>query len=179
MVPDPLRRLRPQIAPEVRSLIKLGILWAEPVAVGPSGPALEAELEEQVAILQRRYAGRPPAGITPLAQARDLYRAFGIDPTRNRPSSEALLRRVLKGKPLPRIFNAVDLCNLCSLRFLLPIGLYDLAKLHPPVLLRHGRSGESYRGIRKEEVHVDGRPVLVDENGPFGNPSGAGSCRGY
>ena len=170
-IPDPLRSLVPTLAPEVRPLVRLGILRAEPVTVEPSGPALEAELAEQAAALGRRYAGRSPAEITPLADARDLYRAFGIDPTRTRPSSEALLRRVLKGKPLPRILNAVDLSNLCSLRFLLPIGLYDLGKINPPIILRRGRPDESYPGIRKEKVHVSGRPVLVDQEGPFGNPS--------
>jgi DNA/RNA-binding domain of Phe-tRNA-synthetase-like protein len=94
-----------------------------------------------------------------------------MDPTHTRPSSEALLRRVLQGKGLPRILNAVDLCNLCALRFLLPIGLYDADRVDPPVTLRRGRPGESYAGIRKDEVRLEGRPVLVDARGPFGNPT--------
>jgi DNA/RNA-binding domain of Phe-tRNA-synthetase-like protein len=72
---------------------------------------------------------------------------------------------------LPRILNAVDLCNLFALRYLLPIGLYDASRVTPPVRLHRGRSGESYPGIRKDEVHLEGRPVLSDSEGPFGNPT--------
>ena len=82
-----------------------------------------------------------------------------------------LLRRVLQGKALPRILSAVDLSNLLSLRFLLPLGLYDADKIEGAVTLRRGKAGESYPGIRKEEVHLEGRPVLADEEGPFGNPT--------
>ena len=53
----------------------------------------------------------------------------------------------------------------------LPYGLYDLDRLSHPIAFRLGRSGEAYRGIRKDTVHVDGRPVLVDAKGPFGNPT--------
>jgi len=159
------------IDPAIRAIVRLGLVRAQPVLTAPSSARLSAELDDLAAEYRRRYAGRSPAEIAPLADARELYRAFGIDPTRTRPSSEALLRRALKGDPLPRISNAVDLCNLCSLRFLLPIGLYDASKIVPPVRLRRGRPGESYRGIRKDDVHLEGRPVLEDVEGPFGNPT--------
>jgi DNA/RNA-binding domain of Phe-tRNA-synthetase-like protein len=149
----------------------LGIVAAAPVAVGPSGEALLEETRALAAELSRQYAGHKPAEIDDLAPARELYRHFGIDPTKTRPSSEALLRRVLKAKPLPRIISAVDLCNLLSLKFLLPIGLYDASKITGEVELRRGGPGESFPGIRKAEVHLDGRPVLVDPHGPFGNPT--------
>jgi DNA/RNA-binding domain of Phe-tRNA-synthetase-like protein len=106
-----------------------------------------------------------------LRPARTLYRAFGVDPTQTRPSSEALFRRAVGGKPLPRVNNAVDVCNLCSLRYLLPIGMYDLGKIEGDVLLRRGGDTESYPGIRKDEVRLHGRPVLCDAVGPFGNPT--------
>jgi DNA/RNA-binding domain of Phe-tRNA-synthetase-like protein len=156
---------------DLAGVVRLGLVRAEPIVVGPSGPALDAEIAETVRSLVERHADQAPASIPGLAPARDLYRAFGIDPTRTRPSSEALLRRAVQGKPLPRILNAVDLCNLCALRFLLPIGLYDAARLSGPVTLRRGREAESYAGIRKDEVHLAGRPVLADVEGPFGNPT--------
>jgi DNA/RNA-binding domain of Phe-tRNA-synthetase-like protein len=143
--------------------------------VRESTQALLDETQEVANRLADRYEGRPPAEITELRPARELYRSFGIDPTKTRPSSEALLRRVLKRKPLPRIINAVDFCNLLSLSFLLPIGLYDTEKIETDddgaVLLRRGEPGESYTGIRKADVHLDGRPVLIDRRGPFGNPT--------
>ena len=156
---------------EIAGLVRLGVMEAGPVAVGPAGSALKDEVAAESARLAARHAGRPPSEIAGLHPARALYRSFGIDPTRTRPSSEALLRRILAGKPFPEVNNAVDLANLCAVRFLLPLGLYDVAKLRGPVLFRRGGLGEAYAGIRKDEVHVAGRPCLVDDEGPFGNPT--------
>jgi DNA/RNA-binding domain of Phe-tRNA-synthetase-like protein len=101
-----------------------------------------------------------------------MYKRVGLDPTKTRPSSEALLRRVRKGEPLPRINSMVDVCNWCSLEFQLPYGLYDLAHVEGETLeMRLGRDGESYAGIRKDDVHVAGRICLADARGAFGNPT--------
>ena len=121
--------------------------------------------------LADRYAGLLPSQIPALAEARNLYKAFGTDPSRHRPSSEALLRRVLKGEDLYRLDDAVDGCNLASLIFLLPIGMYDLARVQGDVAIRRGQDGETYPGIRKVEVNLDGRLGLFDASGPFGSPS--------
>ena len=165
-------RLEMRVDPGLAAGIRVAVVEAAPVAVGPSGPALLAEMEAIRAALATEHAGRAPGEIPGLAPARELYRRFHIDPTRTRPSSEALLRRVLQDKPLPRILNAVDLCNLLSLRFLLPLGLYDTGRIAgTTVTLRRGGPGESYPGIRKESVNVEGRPVLCDAEGPFGNPT--------
>lgn len=103
--------------------------------------------------------------------ARRLYRAIGIDPTRYRPSSEALARRIAKGGDLPRINALVDHANFCSVSLMLPFGGYDLAKVAGDVVLRIGRPGERYEGIGKPDVSLDGRYVLADDEGPFGNPT--------
>jgi len=65
----------------------------------------------------------------------------------------------------------VDVCNWCSLDFLLPIGLYDRSKIAGSVTLRQGLEGESYEGIGKPPVNVTGRYVLADDAGPFGSPT--------
>jgi len=95
---------------------------------------------------------------------------LGIDPTKNRPSSEKLLNRVLKRKPLPKVNTLVDVGNACSLSALLPIGIYDCRKLEGAVLLRQGCAGESYVAIGGSEINLEGRYTLVDESGPFGSP---------
>ena len=159
------------ISPECAARVRVGLVRAEPVVVSPAGAALAEEMSRLAAGLAAEHAGLAPAAIPGIEPARQLYRAFGIDPTRTRPSSEALLRRAVGAKPLPTISNAVDVCNLCALRFLLPIGLYDLDRVRGSVLLRAGKPGETYAGIRKDEVHLEGRPVLIDEEGPFGNPT--------
>ena len=93
-----------------------------------------------------------------LGRARALYRKFGTDPTRMRPSSEALLRRMKKGEPLPRVNSLVDVANAMSVQLQVPVGLYDLDKVRGgELVIRLGREGEGYAGIGKETVHVAGR----------------------
>jgi DNA/RNA-binding domain of Phe-tRNA-synthetase-like protein len=159
------------LAGDVAEHVRVAVLAARPVRVGPSSAALLEEMELTRRKLIDRYHGRPPSEIEGLSPARELYRSFGIDPTRTRPSSEALLRRVLQGKPLPVITSAVEVCTLLSLEFLLPMGLYDADRIVGEVVLRRGSPGESYPGIRKEEVNLEGRPVLSDTAGAFGNPT--------
>jgi DNA/RNA-binding domain of Phe-tRNA-synthetase-like protein len=152
------------LASELREVIRPGVLAFD----GVRGAEAEPRLDEPLAEAERRVRARPPAE---KADVRAMYRAVGIDPTRRRPSSEALLRRVLKGEGLPRINSLVDVCNWCSLEFQLPYGLYDLDRVEGAIELRLGREGEQYPGIRKDEVHVAGRLTLADARGPFGNPS--------
>lgn len=107
-----------------------------------------------------------------LAPARALYKRFGIDPTRVRPSSEALLRRLKKGEPLPRVNSLVDVANALSVQLHVPVGLYDLDKVRgDELIVRLGVEGESYTGIGKERVNVAGRICVADAEGPCGNPS--------
>lgn len=134
-------------------------------------PAVWAEIEMVAAAYREQYRGLQPGEIEPLGEARRLYKSFGMDPSRHRPSSEALLRRVLNNKGLYRLNNAVDTCNLASLTFLLPIGMYDLDQVEGDVTLRAGRPGEEYPGIRKGPVHLEGRLGLFDAAGGFGSPT--------
>jgi len=158
------------IIPELRPVLYLACFELHEVVVGASGDKFEHALQRETQRLRRQYP--EPAAARPLFEpARKLYRAIGVDPTHSRPSSEALIRRLLRGKDLNRVNSVVDCFNLLSIRFALPVGLYDLAHVVPPVELRLGREGEGYPGIGKEFVNVAGRFCLADRNGPFGNPS--------
>ncbi len=159
------------IAPDLAGRARLGVLVLDGVTVKEDDPALAAAVDASCRELRTRYAGLASADVPGAADARALYKALGLDPTKTRPSNEALLRRVLKGEALYRVNTLVDALNLCSLRAQLPFGLYDLAQVTPPIVLRRGASGESYEGIRKGAVNVDGRPVLADARGAFGNPT--------
>jgi DNA/RNA-binding domain of Phe-tRNA-synthetase-like protein len=156
---------------EMAGKVRLGVLVLEGVSVREADPALAAEVDAYCAELRAKYGDGKSAEVPGAADARTLYKAVGLDPTKTRPSNEALLRRALKGEPLYRINTLVDALNLGSLRSQLPFGLYDLGQVRPPIVLRRGTAGESYEGIRKGPVHIDGRPVLVDTVGPFGNPT--------
>ena len=101
---------------------------------------------------------------------RGMFRAWGIDPARYRPSSEALLRRVAQGKGLYRVSNVVDAGNLGSLETGWPYGIYNRALISGPVIFREGLQSETYEGIGKKTWHLAGRPVLADSGGAFGSP---------
>jgi DNA/RNA-binding domain of Phe-tRNA-synthetase-like protein len=161
------------VARELASIVRPGVIWLEGATVVEREPALDAPLaavEEFFRLTPE--ATESPGGFRLQAEdVRTMYKRVGLDPTKRRPSSEALLRRVKKGDPLPRINSMVDVCNWCSLEFQLPYGLYDAARIEGDVVLRLGAEGESYPGIRKDEVHVGGRITLADAHGPFGNPT--------
>ena len=125
----------------------------------------ELEVARTLAAARSRDAGR-------VARARELYRRFGVDPTRVRPSSEALMRRLHKGEPMPRINSLVDVANAMSVQLQVPVGLYDLDKVKgEELVVRLGAEGEAYTGIGKERVNVAGRICVADADGPCGNPS--------
>jgi DNA/RNA-binding domain of Phe-tRNA-synthetase-like protein len=159
------------LSADMTGKVRLGVFSLAGVAVRETDPALVDEVDGYCAELRTRYGEGKSAEVPGATDARTLYKALGLDPTKTRPSNEALLRRALKGESLYRINTLVDALNLSSLRFQLPFGLYDFDQVHPPVVLRRGAAGETYEGIRKGDVHVDGRPVLADGTGPFGNPT--------
>jgi DNA/RNA-binding domain of Phe-tRNA-synthetase-like protein len=159
-----------RIDPELASALTIGVLVLEDVGPPASPSAADQAvrgIEEHVRAKLSGQAEREEFR----AAARKLYRAFGIDPTKHRPSSEQLLLRVLKGDPFPRVNALVDAVNVCQLLFGLPYGLYDLDRVSPPVVARKGHEGEAYAGIRKGSISVAGRPALADAEGAFGNPS--------
>jgi len=152
------------VAPQLAGVCRPVAAWLDDVTVLEGDEGIDRRLAEG----ERALREQPPSNVAP---TRTMYKRVGLDPTKTRPSSEALLRRVLKGDPLPRVNSLVDVCNWCSVEFQLPYGLYDRAHLDGAVSLRLGRDGESYPGIRKDEVHVGGRMTLADERGAFGNPT--------
>jgi DNA/RNA-binding domain of Phe-tRNA-synthetase-like protein len=153
------------LAPDLVEIIRPGVLWLE----GATVVDREARLTAPLAAAEAAVRAHPPEEA---GAVRTMYKRVGLDPTKTRPSSEALLRRVRKGDALPRINSMVDVCNWCSLEFQLPYGLYDLAQVDGDTIeMRLGREGESYGGIRKDDVHVGGRICLADARGAFGNPT--------
>ena len=107
------------LAPELSSIVRPALLWLGGVTV----VAHEHRLDPLLAEAEARVRLTPPAES---AAVRTMYKRVGIDPTKTRPSNEALLRRVRKGDTIPRINSLVDIVNWCSLEFQLPYGLYDL-----------------------------------------------------
>jgi DNA/RNA-binding domain of Phe-tRNA-synthetase-like protein len=151
----------------IRCELDVDVLALELYELEVTEPRDDFELEVARAMQAARTGEVGDAG-----RARALYRRFGIDPTRVRPSSEALLRRLKKGEPLPRVNSLVDVANAMSVQLQVPVGLYDLDKVRgDELVVRLGAEGESYTGIGKERVNVAGRICVADADGPCGNPS--------
>lgn len=103
---------------------------------------------------------------------RRVYRACGKDPSRYRPASEALIRRMLQGKDLYQIDTLVDLINLASMAFGYSIGGFDASKFKGDTLtLGVGREGEPYEGIGRGMINIAGLPVYRDAEGGVGTPT--------
>jgi DNA/RNA-binding domain of Phe-tRNA-synthetase-like protein len=151
-------------AEELSSIVRAAVLWWDGAMVNDREPRLDPML----AAAEQKVRAHPPEES---ASVRAMYKRVGLDPTKTRPSNEALLRRVRKGQPLPRVNALVDVINWCSVEFQLPYGLYDRQHIVGAITMRLGRAGEEYAGIRKDTVHVSGRIALVDGRGPFGNPT--------
>jgi DNA/RNA-binding domain of Phe-tRNA-synthetase-like protein len=156
--------MRFTLAPDLSAIIRPGVIWLDDATVVEH----DGRMDVPLAAAEAAVRANPPLEITAV---RTMYKRVGLDPTKTRPSSEALLRRVRKGDTLPRINSMVDVCNWCSLEFQLPYGLYDAAHIDGDIELRIGLDDESYSGIRKDVVHVGGRIALADRVGPFGNPT--------
>jgi len=92
---------------------------------------------------------------------RDFYWKLDIDPTKTRPSGEALLRRVLHGNELPTISTAVDAYNLASMKTMIPISGFDKEKLNPPFNVRFAENGEEFTGIGMEKPTTLTSKMLV------------------
>lgn len=110
--------------------------------------------------------------IPSIAATRRVYRACGKDPSRYRPASEALIRRMLKGKELYQIDTLVDLINVASIAYGYSIGGFDADKFVGDTLtLGVGREGEPYEGIGRGMINIDGLPVYRDAKGGVGTPT--------
>lgn len=103
---------------------------------------------------------------------RQIYKRCGKDPSRYRPSSEALIRRMLKGHELYQINTAVDLINLASIRFGYSIGGFDADKIQGnQLILGIGKAEEPYEGIGRGPLNIEGLPVYRDREGGIGTPT--------
>lgn len=141
------------------------------VEVHDTPPALLTALEDGAEIRMQELLGEAASSDPVIAGVRAAFKAIGKDPSRYRPSSEALTRRVLSGKGLYTVNNVVDCGNLVSLMTGVPVGCYDAAWLKGDTMaLRVGQPGETYDGIGRGEINLACLPVLADEAGAFGTP---------
>ena len=150
--------------------VRLGVLLMK-VNVAPSGESLLSKIAQRLGEQAASLSTENIALIPPLHDTRQMYKALGKDPSRYRPSAEALLRRVVNGKGLYQVNNVVDALNLVSVTSGFSIGGYDYEKIKGNIRLGRGAAGEPYQAIGRGELNIDGLPVLRDNEGAFGSPT--------
>jgi DNA/RNA-binding domain of Phe-tRNA-synthetase-like protein len=140
------------------------ILRIESVEVRRESDELEAFKGEVIADAQGRWT-LDQLREHPLFRAyRDFFWRVGVDPTKTRPASEALIRRVLRDRPLPKINTFVDVYNLASIETAIPLAAFDTGGLSGSLLMREASAGEEFLGIgmNKPVVLGGGEPVIED-----------------
>jgi|Deesub1362A_J573_1020465.scaffolds.fasta_scaffold03376_5 DNA/RNA-binding domain of Phe-tRNA-synthetase-like protein len=153
-----------QISPELKEKygISVEVLHLSNLEVKPASQEFAAFKEEVFKEIREKHTLASLKDNPVVRAYRDFYWRIGIDPTKLRPASEALVRRILAGKPLPEINNLVDAYNLASALTLIPIGAYDAGKVKGELIIRTS-NGESFVGIGGKELVTKGEIVLSDE----------------
>jgi DNA/RNA-binding domain of Phe-tRNA-synthetase-like protein len=142
-----------------------GVILARGMTNGPTPESLlAAYAAEQQATLQR-LGSTPLSQVPALAAWRGAFRGFGVDPTQYRSASESLLRRLTKKGDIPSINLLVDLGNLVSIRYALPVAVFDTRALQLPVTVHFADGSERYTTLGESEVgHPEpGEVVFSDE----------------
>jgi len=138
----------------------------------PYSQALWDEIHEWEERFRKELTTESLKEMTSIAATRAIYKKCGKDPSRYRPASEALIRRMLQGKELYQIDTLVDLVNLGSIAYGYSIGGFDAAKIEGDTLtLGIGRKDEPYEGIGRGMLNIEGLPVYRDTIGGVGTPT--------
>ena len=172
-------KMEPDTLPEIRidDIIKnlypdlqLGIFTSH-VSVSESGPLILGKIDEVTAKIRSSYSLEDISSIATIQQTKNAYRKLGKDPSRYRPSAEALCRRIVNGKLLYHVNNIVDILNIISIETGFSIGGYDLDKINSSIILSKGKAGIPYDAIGRGILNMEDLPVLYDNSGPFGSPT--------
>lgn len=149
---------------------RIGYLAINDVSIVGSSPALSQEFLKLQNEVAKIYNIEGLTQLPPIMAVRTMYKKLDFDPARYRPASESLVRRVLQHKGVYYVNSAVDASNYCSLKYLVPFGLYDLDKIEGEVVYCRAHEG-SYVNMGGHQVSTEGKPFLCDSHGVFGNPT--------
>ncbi len=146
------------------------LFWAHLKLTEARDAVLSARRDAVAAAARERFGATPALAAHPTVQAlRRLFREAGCDPTRYRPASEALLRRLVKGSPLPAIHPIVDLNNCLSAELHVPCCVMVEGTFGTELVLRSGGPEDGYTSLRGP-FRPEGKPLLADEDGPLDTP---------
>ena len=144
-----------------------GVILASGLRGGPSPPDLEEVYRREQAAVLERIGDLPLSDLESLAAWRQAFRAFGVDPTQHRSAAEALLRRLTKKGGIPSVNALVDIGNLVSIRYAVPVAVLDTGGLAGAVTVRFAQGTEPFTELDSREVkHPEpGEVIFVDEAG--------------
>lgn len=148
----------------------LGVIRYAGITLSDSPKMLQGRINLFVETLRSEREASPITDIEGIREWRAMFKNLGIDPSRYRPSSEALTRRLLQGNPFFWINSGVDVNNFMSVLYALPYGLYDADKLSGDIVCRLGGEDDHYEGLNGRDVNMQGKLLLADEKGAFGSP---------
>ena len=142
-----------------------GVVHGTGVANGPTPPALAEAFRGEAVAVRERIGDTPLSELPTLAAWRRVFRRFGVDPTQYRSAAEALLRRLTKQGELPSIGTLVDLANLVSIRYALPVAVFDQRCVSGVTIVRFARGDESWAdlGSSTTEHPEPGEVIFADE----------------
>jgi len=160
-------RLKIQIDGELASKLQdffLGIAVIGPVKVERSTDAFLEFEREKISEIRRKFKLETLKDEPIIKSYRQFYWSLGIDPTKVRPSSEALVRRCLQGAQIPKINNVVDAYNLASMETLIPMGAFDTDQIKFPITMRHAKPKENFVKIGGFGETLTGNELILADS---------------
>lgn len=150
--------------------LKLGINHYTKTTVSESPQMLKGRLQLFQEHLFFDLEEKPVTDFPGIKEWREVWKSFGANPSRYRHSTEALMRRIAKQNYLSPFHSAVDLNNFFSLQYVIPVGIYDAAKINGNITLSLGNKDTGYDGLNGRFNSLENILILTDDNGAFGSP---------
>ncbi|HWO95236.1 MAG TPA: phenylalanine--tRNA ligase beta subunit-related protein [Bacillus sp. (in: firmicutes)] len=149
---------------------KVGVIHYKHISVGASPQMLKGRLRLFQESIFFDLETKSPSTIEGVIEWRKVFKELGTDPSKYRPSAEALFRRIQKQTYLPSINSAVDLNNFFSLQYEVPIGIYDCKFLGDDIEITLGKEDDYYKALNERSISLKNKIVSSDQEGPFGSP---------
>lgn len=143
-----------------------GVIQAQDITNSPTPERLKVAFQDEQTAVLVKLGDTPLSELETLKAWRAAFRSFGVNPTKYRSAPEALLRRLTKKGDIPSLNTLVDICNLVSIRYALPVAAFDLRDLQGPITVRFANGTEHFTplGVTAVEHPEPGEVIFADEN---------------
>jgi DNA/RNA-binding domain of Phe-tRNA-synthetase-like protein len=149
---------------------KVGVVTYNDIIVSSSPQMIKGRLQLYQESISLDLETMSLADYKGVSEWRKVFKHLGMDPSKYRPSHEAMLRRITKRDFFSTIHSAADINNFFSIQYGIPIGIYDLKKVNGNITIRIGQAGESYDALNNRIIDVFSKIISADDLGPFGSP---------